>query len=685
MENFLYFKKKFPSAVGIALIESFRSKQRVLDAVQKLGEKISPRSGNLVGITDLVSARVRVCECKTPEAELSYVVQDIRHKINAGDNPSDIAVLYRDNKDAQLLKIAMDTYDVLHTFEAEQNIFTDPNIRNLLKIINAVAKSGDERAVVEALHTKCFNLKPHELYRWMLELQKAENRSVFASNNPAVRLLQELSIEDANNNITRTLELILQRTGFLASIINSYRELRNVRALFDVAKEMERKNPEAKCADLIAFIERAKKHGIQLKPKEDDSHPQGVRCMTAHRAKGREFKHVYIIHAYDGHWGNRSIRDPLPLPEGLFSMLKNKKETNIEEDEMRLLYVACTRAKDSLCISYPKVSFSGREVLASRFLEMLDNGHLSYISGYLYKGDIPTFETEKNTETDSSEKELLWSLLRERGLSVTAVNNFYDCAWKFIYVNMLRIPKTKSKWEQFGTAAHAALRDFFSMYAKEATGEKYMLERFEYHLKNERLDERTHEELLQKGRIALETYFKSHPNGWHKKYLLEYSLIDVDAGFPIALNGKLDKVEILDPKLGFGLGKPSFGSIPVRVIDYKTGKMKSRNEIEGKTKNSNGDIFRQIVFYKMLLDFVGNIATGGLRMKPSMKEGVIEFIESDPFRSEAFEVLPVNIEKLRGEIDALIASFEKGTYESFACHEKDCEYCTLRNDSIRKI
>lgn len=679
MENFLYFKKIFPSAKAISLEKNFRSQQGILNTVHRLGTEISPRAPRLEGVSPVLSP-VRIRSCATVESELDWVARDIRRIIHEGASPGDIAVLYRDNKDAENLHEALGHANVGHTFETEQDIFSSPYVRNAIAIVDAITHMGDERKIITALHADCFNIEPYELYRRIEELSGREKKSVFSENpdsigkfESAVGLLRKLAIEDRNSNVVDSLESVLKKTGLMASILardDFYRHMNGVRALFDIAKGIQSRKQDATLADFLEYIHRIREHGIRLKQKEDDLYPEGnVRCMTAHKAKGREFGHVYIVHAYDGHWGNRSVRDPLPFPEGLFSLLKNRRKADMNEDEMRLLYVACTRAKRSLCISYPRVVSSGREASPTRFLDLLDERYVSFSGEYpiarnassAKKAIIPI----ESGGGDGKEKDFLLSLLKARGISVTAVNNFYDCAWKFIYVNLLRLPETKGKWEQFGTSVHGALYDFFSKYAREKASKKYLMDSFQNHLKQERLDKKTYSELLEKGIAALGSYYDSHPDGWHKKYLLEYDIRGVDAGFGVPLRGKLDKVELLD-------------TTRVRVIDYKTGTPKSRNDIEGKTRNSNGGIKRQLVFYRMLLD---NLAG----KKYIMTEGVIEFIESDRSgknRTEAFTVTEEEIKKLNEEIRNMISMFEKGTYESAGCGKKECEFCSLRN-SVR--
>src|SRR6185437_13171129 len=106
------------------------------------------------------------------------------------------------------------------------------------------------------------------------------------------------------------------------------------------------------------------------------------------------------------------------------------------------------------------------------------------------------------------------------------------------------------------------------------------------------------------------------------------------------INGKLDRIEFLSAT-GNGAETAAAKNIEsVRVIDYKTGKPKTRGVIEGNTKSSDGNYKRQLVFYKLLLDKEG---------KRDMTEGVIQFIETDdkgkPHR-EPFEIMPGEVKVL---------------------------------------
>jgi DNA helicase-2/ATP-dependent DNA helicase PcrA len=129
----------------------------------------------------------------------------------------------------------------------------------------------------------------------------------------------------------------------------------------------------------------------------------------------------------------------------------------------------------------------------------------------------------------------------------------------------------------------------------------------------------------------------------------------------IRLTGVLDKIEFED---GGG----------VVVVDYKTGKSKTRNEIMGKTKNSDGNYFRQLIFYKILLDHYEN-------GKFKMHTGVLDFIEPDINGKQHKEFFEITFE----DTDALIKKIKEVAKEildlSFwnkTCPDPECEFCALR-------
>ncbi len=110
------------------------------------------------------------------------------------------------------------------------------------------------------------------------------------------------------------------------------------------------------------------------------------------------------------------------------------------------------------------------------------------------------------------------------------------------------------------------------------------------------------------------------------------------------------------------------------VVDYKTKAPESRNWILGQTKSSNGDYFRQLVFYKLLLDSHPS-------KKYNMSAGVIDFTEPDDkdrFKKEVFEINFSNITDLKDLIQKSSNEILNFKFAGQTCGDKACPYCAFR-------
>ena len=109
----------------------------------------------------------------------------------------------------------------------------------------------------------------------------------------------------------------------------------------------------------------------------------------------------------------------------------------------------------------------------------------------------------------------------------------------------------------------------------------------------------------------------------------------------------------------------------INVVDYKTGKPKSRNEIEGKVKDGDGNYKRQLVFYKLLVD-------GTQRWR--MNNTILDFIqpmESGKYRREIFEITDEETKELVKIIKTIGHEILDLSFWKKTCGDKDCEFCRL--------
>jgi len=247
------------------------------------------------------------------------------------------------------------------------------------------------------------------------------------------------------------------------------------------------------------------------------------------------------------------------------------------------------------------------------------------------------------------------------------LNNYLRCPWQYFYTNLLRIPKAIEKHQMYGIAMHGALRDFFENLKTRDVGKDFLFQKFEFYLNRQPLSENDYKETLERGKEALGGYFEIYKGHFYTRILTEFSIQGALLAPNVRLTGIIDKMEILDD-----MGH-------VNVVDYKTGKPKSRGVIEGTTKSSDGPpaggMKRQLAFYHLLLDLYKE------GEKFNMVSGDIDFIEPDEkgrYKKERFEITNEDIDELKQLIlkvsdEILNLSF----WEKF-CDDPKCEFCELR-------
>ncbi|MBI3074821.1 MAG: ATP-dependent helicase [Parcubacteria group bacterium] len=735
LENFLYFKRRYPKALVVKLKDNYRSTQYILDAAHSL---IKANTGTKNLHVRLLSqgrtkeAPVALSAFSRPEIEYASIARDIGEKIKRGVPPDEIAVLYRDNKDAAGVARIFEKTNIPFVILSDQNILRDPIIAKLLLLLRTVNDFGNSELLARTLHLDFFGVNNLDLYK-LIHYAGRHRRTLYdvvsdiaALKGIGVRTGKKLralyakldawKTASMNHPIFDFLSHIMGESGFLEAVVRENESLENlekISALFDDMKTLVVGHKEYSLADAIAYFDTLEEHNLSIQSRSRGAHAGKVRLMTAHKAKGLEFDYVYIVNAYDGHWGNKRALEYFLTPASAPSFGEAKPASaqefvtdgkNEDDDERRLFYVALTRARAGVSVSYAKEGDEGGLRLPTRFIGEIAPRFLREEETMQFEKSIAKqffLSPAPRRNAPLKNKEFLNALFLEQGLSVTALNNYLSCPWNYFYRNLIRIPQPPEKHASLGTAVHGALKDFFDAFRDEKNpNEEYLLLSFEHRLKQEPLCVQDYEESLIKGKDALSGYFRNSAHTWRADARAEFkieALFPIDAlSVSIPLRGILDRVE----KMKDG-GR-------IRVIDYKTGKPRSRNEITGNTKNSRGDYKRQLVFYKLLLSLAsvapvenspqgralsseGGSAFGGRnKARPcgefstaiSMFEGVISFVEPDQsgrYHEEAFEISDEEVAELSALIQKTAEEIHSLSFWNKRCDDRACHYCGMRN------
>ncbi|MFP4539465.1 MAG: ATP-dependent DNA helicase [Candidatus Paceibacterota bacterium] len=688
-DNFMYFKNIYPNIKLIHLTDNYRSQQTILDVSQELIE-----SGELFkkGVHQPLKASsghekepLLIMDCKSRWGESLAIARKIKDLIEEGVPLDEIAVIYREHKDSKDLAKGLEKMEIPFITRSNKDLFEDPLIKKTMTLMAAACDPLDNEKLFQALYLGFADLDPLDVLRiskyaslvrkdlsWVLEDKKNIEAAGVSDISSVVEVFDIVKEWVAGSRelggLMPLLEKLIYRSRVFNDAFGSSQSAIAVSRLKDLFKEAERFAEDNKNATLASFLDHLQtmeSYSLPLKASEVEFTGR-VELLTAHASKGREFDHVFIVNAANKKWGNRRRGVYFHLPSR-FSAIENIGD---DEDERRLFYVALTRARKKVFISYPELREDGKEQLPSIFLADLESEE------NVCHQDVKNEEEQVKENTlfikpslpsglSLKEKEYIQETFLSQTLSVTALNSYLECPWKYFYENLIRVPGTYTLVQRFGTAVHEALKDFFDIYREGGDPDKeLLLTSFYRSLSRQPLTENDEQLLKEKGEKALSGYYDHYRGSWRRDIVTERSVRDVSLEFdflpkPIILSGKIDKIE---------------GERDLVVIDYKTGTPKSRNVIEGKTQNSDGAIKRQLIFYKLLIDHSREI-------EGTMSEGVIDFIEpnkSGKYKKESFSVTEKEVNELKDTIAGMARDVYDLSFLEKGCDDPKCEYCKMR-------
>ncbi len=701
LDNVQYFRGRFEGTRVIVLKENYRSTQNILDNALAL---ITASPDERLSRLPLSSQRkeqtppITIASFSTPNEEVAYIAERIEklHKKREPDNGvsyENIAILVRRNRDVLWFGEQLSRRNIPVSVGGEDAL-NNRFVRSLVRFLELINEPRDER-LAGVLSLPGFDISAADSWRI---IQKARSEKipvleVLASEG----LLAEIKVVD--KKAVRTLfavithlakqasierpavvaELALGASGLLGEVLNAtdrVESLAAVRAFLTLLEELSEREHDALLPRALELATLYEERNLSL-PSASHEVSGYVKLMTVHKAKGREFNYVFMPHLSEQVWSTRAHVEHFHVPDVLSG-------ANELEDERRLLYVGLTRAKEHATLSYASTRNDGRLVEPMPLLEDLDPKlvekvvyinqevdplllpkKVDHMNSKLNKIEKKNDSLERSKENLPTKDDL--ATLREafntQGLSPTALNNYLQCPWKYFYVSLLRLPEVENKYMLYGTAIHEALKAYADRRARgEEMGAAYLITTFSRKLSRSPLATKDIKELEIKGEKALNIWWKERSFTWPEKVEAELAIevMLLIGKEELKLRGNLDRVDTLPGGL-------------VRVIDYKTGKIRSRNELMGKTVSSDGNYYRQLQFYKLLL---------ARAARPRiMHDAVIEFVEPDDsghIRSETFDISDGEVKELELLIAKSVSEILSLAFWNTPCGEKNCIWCEYR-------
>jgi DNA helicase-2/ATP-dependent DNA helicase PcrA len=271
-----------------------------------------------------------------------------------------------------------------------------------------------------------------------------------------------------NHTLQSLLEKVIREGGFLSHIMNHPEKawlLQLVTGFYNHVKDETSRHPTLGLLEFMDRIALMRKEGLVLPLVQVAGNEKGVNLMTVHGSKGLEFDVVFFVGCSSNCWEKK--RKPFSgfsFPDTLFASGARENDT---EELRRLFYVALTRARRHLFISYSNYTVEGKPLEASQFLAEIWEQHalpkkkITLDDGVIAEFSILHFTAKVAPEVAHLEDELTARLVSNFVMNVSALNNFLKCPLEFYFRNVVRIPCPRNEAMEFGSAVHHALEHLF--------------------------------------------------------------------------------------------------------------------------------------------------------------------------------------------------------------------------------
>jgi DNA helicase-2/ATP-dependent DNA helicase PcrA len=520
--NVLRFKKDYSDAKEIVLTENYRSPQNILDLaygfiqhnnpnrleyqlneIAELQEQAAEKGLDL-GKFKRISKKLKSIQLKpgniellgfqTGDEEITGVINKIWElkETDIEASFSDFAVLTRSNESANSFSRALERANIPYQFVSSRGLYTNPLILDVISYFKAVVNFYDSSSLYRVLRMLPMDIEAEEVARitqfadkkgmpvydaiqdsYLLTKLQTETRvklqklvkalkshfNLAKEKNAGEIFINMLSDLGYNKKLTEATEINLKNWDLLYQF-------------FQRIKDFEDSQADGK---LLAFVEQLE---MEIEAGEEGSLKNSelsdcdaVKVMTVHSAKGLEFKYVFLANLVHRKFPSDQKSDPIPLPTALINEVLPGGDFHLQE-ERRLFYVALTRAKKGLFLTFA-VDYGGKQAKKpSRFL--IETGLISEESSKIQKTEKSKsnfyFNRSANNGFKSESNETvnggaIKGFLPDH-FSFSQLTAFSNCPLQYKFAHILKIPVRGRANFSFGKTIHNALHKFVGLAAR---------------------------------------------------------------------------------------------------------------------------------------------------------------------------------------------------------------------------
>lgn len=359
-ELMLYMKQEFPSLRTISLTVNYRSTEFITGAAARVILHNDTRFYKRVQSFRGRGQNVHVQEVLDEQEEAQYVTEEIQKKLDQGIKPGEIAVLFRAAVQARMISEILSEHRI--PFEMRDyvtNFYRHFIVKDMMAYLQLAAGKRDRSLFLTICNRPLRYLARNSMENRQVNFE--DLRKFYCDKDWMLDIIDQFDVDVRmmkNMAPYAAIQYIRKKIGY-DDFLKEYAEKHQIswKQLMDVMAELEERSKNFKSYDeweihiakYTQELEEQQAKARKIKGERENK----VQLMTIHSAKGLEFEDVFVIHAN----------------EGAIPHQKAEKKDEIEE-ERRLFYVALTRAKNNLCISYITQK-NGNSIKPSRFVEEL--------------------------------------------------------------------------------------------------------------------------------------------------------------------------------------------------------------------------------------------------------------------------------------------------------------------------
>ena len=605
ISNILNFEKAYKKCKKVVLTKNYRSTQIILDTARRLikfndPERLEVRAKvdkKLVALSKAKNKKVEHLHFDRVSSEADWVAQTIKKKYEEGYKYSDFAILVRANADAEPFRQSLNLLGIPHQFSGGGGLYVNPEVQLAISFLKSLGDLTDSVALFQLACSPIYQLNPLDLQK-MNTFAKRRNYTlhhVFSHLEDSSQEFEVLSdiktesratvrkiMEDiqyylnyAGQKTTgEVLYQFLKRSGYLAKLtkeesLENEKRLKNLAIFFDKIKEFKDVVEVDRVSEFVKYLNILREAGDNPETVLFDADVDAVNVLTVHKAKGLEFRVVFLVSLVAEKFPVRTRRDPIELPAELIKEEIPKGDFHLQE-ERRLFYVGMTRAKEELYFTSAADYGGKRQRKVSQFvLEALD----------LPKADISQIKRPPREQIELfASAEPVIPLERKRSadeiisLSHYQIDDYLTCPLKYKYVHILKVPLLPNHQIIYGKLLHQAVQAYNSAKLnRQKFTERDLIDVLLNNWTSEGFLSREHEERrLASAKKALKLFYK-------KQQRSKRGIKFVEEGFSVPrdnliIRGRWDRVDEEKGK--------------IHIVDFKSSEVKAQEEADRRAKES---------------------------------------------------------------------------------------------------